>query len=266
MHLMKPKFTAWLLLLVLLSILLASCRPLPPTTISMIYSSEKEAWLAPLIAEYNQTQARIRVQGYASGSLTSIAAIREETATPTIWSPASSIYIPLAQADWRREYGVELITSKPNSLVKSPVVIAMWREMAETLGWPNQAIGWTDIAKLAISEQGWSAYGRAEWGRFKLGHTRPEASNSGLITILALVYAATGKQADLTTADFADPDLRLFIETVLTSVSHYGNSTGFLAEQMFDCTTGGPAYVSAAILYENLVVAQERKTVFEKVT
>jgi Ca-activated chloride channel family protein len=247
--------------LILLSAVLGSCgRPAPTaTSISIIYGSDKAAWLEPLIHEYNQAQSRIRVQGYTTGSLASIAAIREQTNTPTVWSPASSIYIPLAEEDWRREYGVDLITSTPNSLVLSPVVIAMWREMAETLGWPDKTIGWTDIARLAISEQGWAAYGRAEWGRFKLGHTRPDYSNSGLITLLALVYAATGKQADLTATDFAEPELRLFMENFLARVSHYGNSTGFFAEKMFHCTEGGPTYLSAAILYENLVVAQEHK-------
>jgi Ca-activated chloride channel family protein len=239
--------------------LLAHCGQTTSIPISIVYSSEKRDWLEPLIIAYNQSQSRINVQGYASGSMESIAAIIEETNTPTVWSPASSIYIPLANQEWRQIYDVDLVEGTPGSLVLSPVVIAMWREMAQALGWPGRAIGWTDIAKLAISKQDWAAYGHEEWGRFKLGHTRPEYSNSGLISILAMAHVATGKQHNLTAADFTDPKVRIFVENFLASVSDYGSSTGFFAESMFHCENGGPAYLSAAILYENLIVMQERK-------
>jgi Ca-activated chloride channel family protein len=43
---------------------------------------------------------------------------------------------------------------------------------------------------------------------------------------------------------------------VESSVIHYGTSTGFFGERMFE---RGPSYLSAAVLYENLIVAQESK-------
>ena len=42
-----------------------------------------------------------------------------------------------------------------------------------------------------------------------------------------------------------------FVRRVQASVVHYGRSTGFFADKMF---ARGPAYLSAAVLYENLVV------------
>jgi hypothetical protein len=77
-----------------------------------------------------------------------------------------------------------------------------------------------------------------------------------LLSILGIAYAAAGKQGNLTSADLTNPELRRFIENVLSNVSQYGNSTGFFAEDMFHCEYGGAAYLSAAVLYENLVVAQ----------
>jgi len=183
----------------------------------------------------------------------------DEITTPTVWSPASSLYIPLATEEWQQTYGVELVTGKPNSLVASPVVIAMWREMAEALGWPDKPIGWAEIFRLATTEQAWAAYGHAEWGAFKFGHTNPEYSNSGLISLLSIAYAAAGKQSNLTATDLTSPTLRTVVENVLINVSHYGSSTGFFADSMFHCTEGGPSYLNAAILYENLVVMQEYK-------
>jgi Ca-activated chloride channel family protein len=239
--------------------LLASCERPAPIAISIIYGTEKQSWLEPLIHEYNESQTHIQVRGIPSGSLQSFTTIIDEIDTPTVWAPASSIYLPIAEEEWRLLYDTNLIDGEPKSLVLSPVVIAMWRAMAETLGWPDNDIGWGAIARLSTSPQGWAEYGRSEWGEFKLGHTHPEYSNSGLLSILALAYAAAGKQTDLTPADLANPEVRTFIRSVLTSISHYGSSTGSFAERMFDCERGGSAYLSAAILYENLVVMQERR-------
>jgi Ca-activated chloride channel family protein len=239
--------------------LLASCGRPTPIAIHIVYGSEKKEWLEPLIAAYNQSQSQVRVQGYPTGSVDPIHEILEEINTPTVWAPASSIYIPLVNEEWRQIYDTDLIQQTPRSLVLSPVIIAMWREKAEALGWPDQAIGWADISRLATAQQGWAAYGHPEWGVFKFGHTNPEYSYSGLVSILAIAYAAAGKQSTLTPTDLTNPQLRVFVEEVLTSVSHYGRSTGFFAESMFHCEQGGPSYLSAAILYENLVVVQEQK-------
>jgi Ca-activated chloride channel family protein len=46
------------------------------------------------------------------------------------------------------------------------------------------------------------------------------------------------------------------VGNVESSIIHYGSSTGFFADRMFE---RGPSYLSAAVLYENLVVAQESK-------
>jgi Ca-activated chloride channel family protein len=43
---------------------------------------------------------------------------------------------------------------------------------------------------------------------------------------------------------------------VESSIIHYGTSTGFFGDRMFQ---RGPSYLSAAVLYENLIVAQESK-------
>jgi len=52
------------------------------------------------------------------------------------------------------------------------------------------------------------------------------------------------------------PATAAFISSVEQGVIHYGASTGFFADQMF---ARGPGYLSAAVLYENLVV-QSRDT------
>jgi Ca-activated chloride channel homolog len=252
------------------SLLLSACGALgnvipgASVTVSIVYGSEKQNWLEPLIQQFNEARNQtsegktIVVEGTALGSIESVRGIIEGTLQPTVWSPASSVYIPVANSDWRKSHADDLVTGTPNDLVLSPVVIAMWRPMAQALGWPDKALGWEDIAQLATSEEGWSAYGHPEWGPFKFGHTHPAYSNSGIVSIIAETYAGLGKQRGLTESDLQTAELKEFMTEVESSIIHYGTSTGFFGERMFE---RGPSYLSAAVLYENLIVAQETKRI-----
>jgi Ca-activated chloride channel family protein len=229
-------------------------------TVTILYGSEKQQWLDPLVKQYNSEQHKtasgkvINITATAMGSLESFQAINSGQVQATVWSPASTLYIPVGNAEWRKTHSDDLVTGTPDKLVLSPVVIAMWRPMAQALGWPNKALGWADIAQLAISDKGWAAYNFPEWGAFKFGHTHPDYSNSGLVSVIAEAYAAAGKQRGLAAADLQDPKVQTFMNQVESSIIHYGTSTGFFADRMFQ---GGPSYLSAAVLYENLVAAQE---------
>jgi Ca-activated chloride channel family protein len=231
-------------------------------TVTILYGSEKQEWLEPMITQYNAAQHKLEdgtvivVEATPMGSIESMDAILSGESQPVVWSPASDIYVPLANAEWRKDHAEDLVTGDPEKLVLSPVVIAMWQPMAEALGWPDKQLGWADIAALATSKEGWTAYGYPMWGTFKLGHTHPDYSNSGFVSILAEAYAGAGKQRDLTVADLHDEHVKAFMADVESSIIHYGSSTGFFADQMF---TRGPSYLSAAVLYENLVVEQESK-------
>ena len=55
----------------------------------------------------------------------------------------------------------------------------MWEPMTQALGYPKKKIGFDDILELARSDQGWAAYGRPEFGSFKLVHTNPDFSTAG---------------------------------------------------------------------------------------
>lgn len=144
-------------------------------TVSIVYGSEKKEWLEPLVQQYNDARNQtsegktIVVEAAAMGSIESVRGIIEGTLQPTVWSPASSVYIPVANSEWKNTHADDIVVGTPKDLVLSPVIIAMWRPMAQALGWPNKALGWSDIAKLATSEEGWTAYGHPEWGPFKFG-------------------------------------------------------------------------------------------------
>lgn len=220
------------------------------------YGSEKKAWLTEVTRVFNQQGHKstsgkpIHVTAIPMGSGESIRQILDEELKAHIVSPASLAFIRLGNAKSQAKTNEDLV-GNTQELVLSPVVIAMWKPMAEAIGWGKKAVGWKEILELARSDEGWARYGMPQWGKFRFGHTHPEFSNSGLISLFAEVYAATGKQRGLTIADVQKPETATFLRDIERSVVHYGSSTGFFGRKLFG---NGPAYLSAAVLYENMVI------------
>ncbi|MCW8133629.1 MAG: VWA domain-containing protein [Planctomycetota bacterium] len=233
-------------------------QPAPPDALEIVftYGSEKEDWIKEVTAGFNQAANKtaggktIFVKAIPMGSGECIDEILSGRRQVHLTSPASAAFIKLGNAESRTKTGKDLIPSSEN-LVLSPVVIAMWKPMAEALGWGQKPIGWSEILDLAKNPKGWGAYGHDEWGSFKFGHTHPEFSNSGLISLFAEVYAAAGKTAGLTIEDVAKPETKAYLSGIERSIVHYGSSTGFFGKKLF---ANGPQYLSAAVLYENMVM------------
>ena len=146
--------------------------------LTFTYGSEKEKWIGEVTDAFNRSDRRtasgkrIFVRAIPMGSGEAIDEVIDGRREPHIISPASAAFIKLGNAQSQSKYGKDLIASTDN-LVLSPVVIAMWKPMAEALGWGKKPIGWSDILALARSQKGWEAYGYPQWGRFKFGHTHP---------------------------------------------------------------------------------------------
>lgn len=231
------------------------------------YGSEKEKWVKDVTKAFHaaniQTKSgkSIHVSEFPMGSGECIDELLSGKRQVHITSPASAAFIKLGNAKYRAKTGKDLIPTTEN-LVLSPVVIAMWQPMAEALGWPGRSLGWSDILAVAKNPQGWAAYGHPEWGAFKFGHTHPEFSNSGLISLFAEVYAGAGKVSALSLQDVEQPATAKYVSDIENSVVHYGSSTGFFGRKMF---SNGPEYLSAAVLYENMVIEsylQDNHTIF----
>jgi Ca-activated chloride channel family protein len=234
--------------------------PVPPGAINVtfLYGSEKQKWIDDVTAAFNGPHAvsvrgkPVHVTAIPTGSGECIDDVLAGRIHADAISPASGAFITLGNARSRASTGKDLVGST-DKLVLSPVVIAMWKPMADALSANGaQPLGWADVLAMAKDPAGWASHGgHAEWGTFKFGHTHPEFSNSGLISVLAEVYAGAGKVKDLTVDDVNRPEVGQFVEGVERSIVHYGSSTGFFGRRMF---SGGPAYLSAAVLYENMVI------------
>ncbi|MBV8315316.1 MAG: extracellular solute-binding protein [Planctomycetaceae bacterium] len=220
------------------------------------YGSEKEQWITDVTRAYNAAGhvvngRRVRVNPTPMGSGEAVEEVLAGTRKAHLLSPASGAFIELGNAESRAGAGGKDLVKETKNLVLSPVVIAIWKPMAEALGWSDKPIGWADVLRLARDPKGWEALGHPEWGSFKFGHTHPEYSNSGLISVLAEVYAGAGKSEDLTVEDVNRPETAEFVRGIERSVVHYGSSTGFFGNTMF---ASGPQALSAAVLYESLVI------------
>jgi Ca-activated chloride channel family protein len=231
----------------------------------MLYGSEKQQWLQPLIATFNARKISacdgpITINATPIGSGASMNRILAGEQVD-IWAPASSWWLSLLNEQWTQQHPSSrpIIGSGADAatvLVSSPVVIAMWEPLARALGWPDKAIGWADIAALSVDPRGWDAVGRPDLGAFTFAHTNPALSNSGLNALAAMAYAAAGKTNNLTCQDVQRPAVQTFVGNVESSIIYYGESTGFFADQML---ARGPSFLQAAVLYENLVVEANLK-------
>ena len=241
----------------------ASAEVKDAVVLTVAYGSEKKTWLEEQARAFEASGARtksgrpIRVEGKALGSGEAVQEIVSGRLKAHVYSPASSAYLPLLNSAWMQATGrTQPVVGQGEPVLLSPIVIAMWKPMAEALGWPGKPVGWADLMKVAANPRGWAAYGHPEWGRFKLGHTHPEFSNSGLLSVLAEAYAGAGKTRGLSVADVESPKTLELLRGIEGTVVHYGKSTGFFADKMLE---RGPGYISAAVLYENLVIESYAK-------
>jgi Ca-activated chloride channel homolog len=225
--------------------------------VSFVYSPEKQTLIQPLIAKFNAEGRRsdgrpVFVDGQVVSSGDAETKIARRQLQPVLWSPASSLWGRLLDFEGDRSW----VPDTNPSIVRTPLLIAMWEPLARALGWPRKPIGFADVLRLALDRRGLAAYGRPEYGRFKLGHTNPDFSTSGLSAVAAESSAVTGKKEGLTLADVDRADVRRKIQAIERSIVHYGDTTLFFADQL---RRFGPAYASAVAMEEVTLVDFNQK-------
>lgn len=202
----------------------------PPGSVevTMYSSNTKEDWLNAATAAFNAAEVKtsagnpifVRVEHVNSGS--SMQDILDGEIKPTIWSPGEQSWVQELNQVWQDRTGKPLIPDPCHATVYAPVGFAMWRQMAEAMGWPHKPIGWNEIIELAANPEGWAKYGHPEWRRFKFGHTHPDHSNSGLLILLSLAHAVLGRTDELTAEMVKDDRVKDAMRTVELNTYHYG--------------------------------------------
>jgi Ca-activated chloride channel family protein len=243
---------------------LATADPGDCIVVDMAVSSEKIALLTELAEDFNSSDEAavgdrcvfVRPRSVASGNAANLIVdgwpnpeVNGEP--PVIWSPAASGWAAIVN-----ERAGQILAPAGTPFMLTPLVIAMPRPMAEALGWPDESLGFADLAQLAENPEGWAAVGHPEWGPFRLGKTNPNYSTSGLNFTVAEYYAATGKTADLTTEDLARPAAVDFATQIESAVVHYGDITMTFLNNWFAADVRGTAltYASAVAVEEKSVI------------
>ena len=230
----------------------------PVVEISMLYSSEKKEWIEAAAIPFRKDHPEIKLTLNAKGSLAAAQSIVDDKEKPTLFSPADTLVMNLAAADWKTKGRPDLFTTSgddaPQSLVITPLVFVIWEDRAQALlKASNGNITWKAIHKAVMANAGWPAVGgKAAWGFVKLGHTDPTQSNSGLQALYLMSLEYYNKPA-IDIADLLKPDYQQFIKETEKGVTKFEASTGTF---MTDMVRFGPSKYDLAVVYENLAVSQ----------
>lgn len=217
-------------------------------TVDISSSNTKEDWMNAVVEQFNGENHKVssgegifvRVQHVTSGG--SQIAILDGKSTPTVWSPGDQSWIDGANTVWRDRTGKPLISETCQPTVLAPIGFAMWRPMAEALGWPDKPISWDDLVALSEDPQGWASKGHPEWGAFKFGHTHPDFSNTGLLMMTALAYSNLGQTSGLTAAGVYSEQVRQAFAGLEKNTYHYGIQNRPLMQLL---AVRGPDYLHA---------------------
>jgi Ca-activated chloride channel family protein len=210
-------------------------------------------WLQSAIDEFNKAKIEtaagrpvfINLNPVESGQ--AIADMTTNGYLPVLWIPDNEVWVNVLA-----ERGQISFQGNCVSVAESPLVIAMWRPIAESLGWPGRSLGWLDIGSLAADPSAWAYYSGGQFGpTLRMGHTHPGLSGTGTSTLLAIVQAAESKPDAVTVEDIQKPIVQASVSTFEGTVSWFSTSTDQLGQTMRD---RGTAYLGAAVMYESTVV------------
>ena len=160
-------------------------------------------------------------------------------------TPDSSLWLAEIDRHWAQQTGQQgaVLVGDTTRATVSPVVIAMWRDVATSLGYPGKDLGWQDLLRAAEDPQ------------FKWSH--PSANTaSGLLTTLAIFYAGSGVKRDLTEEAATAQATIDYVSRLEKTVKYYGEGESAVMEQV---SQRGRSYLDAFVVQERLVVQYNRQ-------
>jgi len=225
----------------------------PPVEIGIAFGTEKQRWLEWAVSEFARTTdgKRITINLIPMGSLEGAHAILSGDKRINVWSPASATYKDTFVQEWQvKNSGNPIVKEEPLAL--TPMVFVMWDERYKAFIQKYKVVSLDTINQALQEKTGWDAIAhQPDWGLFKFGHTHPNQSNSGLMTIVLAAYAYHHKTKDLTVADVVNAGFQQWLGSLERGTSGLSNSTGNMMKEM---VLKGPSSYDAAIVYENVAI------------
>ena len=235
-------------------------------TLNFVYSTEKADWMSKAISDFNasNTQAAgklIQVSADSRGSVETKDSILSGAIKPVAWSPASFLELNQLDTAWKKAHGNAIIYTSGDliskALVFSPLVFGVWKERSEILLRKYGSIDWQSISQ-AVALKSWGEIGgQSDWGQVKLGQTRPDQSNSGLLSITLQAYSFYKIQRGLTVDHIRNPDFLRYFQNLEGAVQLFGRSSGTYLKN--EVIVHGPAAYDIIPIYENLILTNEQQ-------
>ena len=214
------------------------------------------AAIAPYIEaaadQFNQSQPRL-----ADGQRFAVAVVAQEAGafvsnltdqaaeSPTLWLPDAPVWVELANETTQAYRTTSCVT-----VAQSPLVLGMWRDLAQLLGYPGRDLGWLDIASLTADPSAWAYYtgGDRYNERLRVGQTHPGLSGAGASTLLAVVQAAQKSAEPITPSQIEQPIVQASLTAFEGGVTWFSKDVQTLATTMME---RGTRFLGVSVMYEN---------------
>ena len=221
--------------------------------VGIAYGTEKQRWLEWAVQEFAKTRdgKRIKVNLIPMGSLEGAHALLNGDQRIQVWSPASALYKDIFVQEWEVKYSRNpIVREEPIAL--SPMVFVMWDERYQAFVQKYRLLSFATVSQALQEKGGWEAIAqKPDWGLFKFGHTHPNESNSGLMTIVLAAYSYHKKTKDLQLKDVVDVGFQNWLQGLERAVSGLSNSTGNMMKEM---VLKGPSSYDALLVYESVTI------------
>lgn len=224
-------------------------------SLTLAYSPEKAALITDLVNRFNEQDLRTDDRKPMQVQLLELApdSMVEEALSDgprfQALTPDSSLWLDQLDRRWagQQQLGEGAIAPSPVGesvrFAVSPVVIAMWDDVARSLGWPEQPVGWETIQQRAASDSD-----------FRWSH--PSTSQaSGLLATLAEFYAGAGKTRGLTVEDATAQETIDYVANIERTVKFYGEGETAILDRI---KADGRDFLDAFVVQEHLVVNYNR--------
>ena len=221
--------------------------------VGIAYGTEKQRWLEWAVQEFAKTRdgKRIKINLIPMGSLEGAHALLNGDKRIQVWSPASALYKDIFVQEWQVKYSQNPIL-KEEPIALSPMVFVVWDERFQSFLRKYRTLSFTTVGQALQEKGGWDSIAqKPEWGLFKFGHTHPNESNSGLMTIVLAAYSYQQKTRDLQLKDVVDVGFQNWLQNFERGVSGLSNSTGNMMREM---VLKGPSSYDGLFVYESVAI------------
>ncbi|MCI5157389.1 MAG: VWA domain-containing protein, partial [Candidatus Electrothrix sp. AUS1_2] len=198
-------------------------------TLSIVSGSENKN-LEPLLRQFSrQNNIQVTMQYMGSVDISHEIAKGASSAFDAVW-PASGLWLSLGDKQG--------VVKHAQSIMRSPVVFAVKKSIAEKLGWDKKDVTVMDILEAT------------EKGEVRFAMTSATQSNSGASAFLAFLSAFADSPEVLTEEHLNDPQVAGKIKRFLKTVNRSSGSSGWLMEMLHK----EYLYYDGMVNYEAMVI------------